>query len=209
MRRPPTLKTSEIFPSIQGEGLRQGEPAVFIRLAGCNLRCPFCDTKYARRGGEDMAVGEILEIVRLFRDEFPARWVCLTGGEPLAQNIGPLVRRLKADGLRVQIETNGTFAPRAPADWYTVSPKPPGYEFHPLFLKKAREVKLVVSRDLNGAVVRSIRRAFPPAAPLFLQTQSSAPWSMRKAMDLLREACLSGLENVRVSIQLHKILDLP
>ena len=209
MRQPPTLRTIEIFTSIQGEGLRQGEPAIFIRLAGCNLRCPFCDTKYARRGGEDMAVGEILGIVRLFRDEFPTRWVCLTGGEPLAQNVGPLVRRLKADGLRVQIETNGTFAPRAPADWYTVSPKPPGYEFHPLFLKKAREVKLVVSRDLTGAAVRSIRKAFPTVVPLLLQPQGHALWSMRKAVDLLREACRSGLENVRISIQLHEVLDLP
>lgn len=209
MRPPPTLKTIEIFPSIQGEGLRQGEPTIFVRLGGCNLRCPFCDTKYARRGGEDIAVDDILDVVGLFRNEFPAPWVCLTGGEPLAQDIGPLVRRLKAAGSRVQVETNGTFPPRPPADWYTVSPKPPAYRFHPLFLKKAREIKLVVSRDLTFDVVESVRAAFPRAAPLLLQPQSNAGWSVRQAMELLRRAARAGLDNVRLSIQLHKVLDLP
>lgn len=209
MRRPPTLKTIEVFPSIQGEGLRQGRPTIFVRLAGCNLRCPFCDTKYARRGGEDIPVDEILGIVGLFRNEFPTRWVCLTGGEPLAQDIGPLVRRLKAEGLKVQVETNGTFPPRPPADWYTVSPKPPAYRFHPHFLKKAREVKLVVSRELTFDVVKSLRTAFPHAIPLLLQPQDNARWSIRKALELLRRGSRAGLDKVRISIQLHKVLDLP
>lgn len=209
MPRRPTLKTIEIFASIQGEGLRQGQPTIFVRLAGCNLSCPFCDTKYARRGGEELGVVDILDVVRLFRQELPARWVCLTGGEPLLQDVGPLVRSLKAEDLKVQVETNGTFPPVPPADWYTVSPKPPAYGFHPLFLKRAREVKLVVSRELTFEVVRSIRRAFPPSVPLLLQPQSNARWSGRAAMDLLRRGAGAGWENIRISVQLHKVLDLP
>jgi 7-carboxy-7-deazaguanine synthase len=205
MRRLPTLKTIEIFASVQGEGLRQGEPTIFVRLAGCNLRCAFCDTKRAWGRGRVQPVGEIVDEVRALWRAFPARWVCLTGGEPLRQDVAPLVRELKRAGLSVQIETNGTFAPRPGADWYTVSPKPPAYAAHPLFRKKAREVKLVAGRDLTGDVVRAVRRAFPAATPVILQPQSNAAWSMRKAMKLLEEASRQGLANIRVSVQLHKI----
>src|SRR5674476_1002413 len=125
MPRPPTLKTTEIFASVQGEGLRQGEPTIFVRLAGCNLRCGFCDTKKAWRGGREISVEKIAEKVLRLRTEYPTTWVCLTGGEPLAQNVRPLLLRLHAEGFRVQIETNGTFPPAPLADWHSVSPKPP------------------------------------------------------------------------------------
>jgi len=208
MRRLRTLKTIEAFASVQGEGLRQGEPTLFVRLAGCNLRCPFCDTKRAWRGGRLSTVAEIADEVRKLQRGWPARWVCLTGGEPLAQDIGALVRALQRQGLLVQVETNGTSEPVPCADWYTVSPKPPDYAFHPAFRKKAREVKLVVSRDLTDDLVRSFRRAFPPSTPIILQPQSNTLRSMKKAMRLLEGATLQGLENIRVAVQLHKIYDL-
>jgi organic radical activating enzyme len=89
-----------------------------------------------------------------------------------------------------------------------VSPKPPAYSFHPGFRKRAREVKLVVSRDLTADRVRAVRRAFPPSTPIILQPQSNTLWSMKKAMKLLEEATRQGLENIRVSHQLHKIYKL-
>lgn len=208
MRRPPTLKTFEVFASVQGEGLRQGEPTIFVRLAGCNLRCAFCDTKRAWGRGRAQTVEEIVNRVRDLWRGYPARWVCLTGGEPLAQDIGPLVRELKKGGLAVQVETNGTFAPRPGVDWYTVSPKPRAYAFRPGFRKKAREVKLVATRELTAETVRAVRRAFPPGTPLILQPQSNAAWSRRKAVQLLEVALREGLSNIRVSVQLHKILNL-
>jgi organic radical activating enzyme len=208
MRRPPTLKTTEIFASVQGEGLRQGEPTIFVRLAGCNRRCGFCDTKQAWRGGREIPVERIVEEVSRLRRGFPAAWVCLTGGEPLAQDVGPLVRRLHGEGLKVQVETNGTFPPDPAADWITVSPKPPDYDFHPGFLKRAREVKLVVSRALTLDAVRTARAAFPPETPLILQPQSNAPWSRKKALKLLTDASRSGLGGIRLSVQLHKIYGL-
>jgi 7-carboxy-7-deazaguanine synthase len=208
MRRPPTLKTTEIFASVQGEGLRQGEPTIFVRLSGCNRRCSFCDTKKARRGGRETPVDEILAEVERLRRRSPAGWVCLTGGEPLAQDIGPLVRLLHLRGLRVQVETNGTFPPEPLADWHTVSPKPPDYDVHPGFVKRAREVKLVVCRALTLDAVRAVRGTFPPSVPLILQPQSNAAWSRKKAMRLLEDACRSGLGGIRVSVQLHKVYGL-
>jgi len=208
MHRPPTLRTIEAFASVQGEGLRQGEPTLFVRMAGCNLRCSFCDTKRAWKRGRNHTVAEIIGQVRALWRGHPARWVCLTGGEPLRQPVAPLIRALRKDGLNVQVETNGTFAPRPEADWYTVSPKPPDYAAHPLFRKKAREVKLVVSRHLTADAVRAVRRSFPARTPVILQPQGNALWSMRKAVRLLEEAARQGLVNVRVSVQLHKIYKL-
>ncbi len=205
MRRPPTLKTTEIFASVQGEGLRQGEPTVFVRLAGCNRRCGFCDTKKAWRGGTETPVeGIIAEVVRL-GGGLPAAWVCLTGGEPLAQDVRPLIDRLHDEGYLVQIETNGTFPPDPRADWHTVSPKPPGYDVHPGFARLAREVKLVVCRSLTLDAVRTVRAAFPAPTPVLLQPQSNADWSRKKAMALLEGAHRSGLGGLRLSVQLHKV----
>ncbi len=205
MRRPPTLKTTEIFASVQGEGLRQGEPTIFVRLAGCNRRCGFCDTKKAWRGGREVPVDRILAEVDRLRGGFPAAWVCLTGGEPLAQDVRPLVRGLHEAGLKVQAETNGTFPPEPRIDWHTVSPKPPDYEVHPAFPARAREVKLVVCRALTLDAVRAVRAKFPAATPVILQPQSNAAWSRKKALGLLEGAARSGLEGVRLSVQLHRI----
>jgi len=208
MRRPPTLKTAEIFASVQGEGLRQGEPTIFVRLAGCNRRCGFCDTKKAWRGGRETPVERIVEKIGRLRLDSPTEWVCLTGGEPLAQDVGPLVRRLREEGLKVQVETNGTFPPEPEADWLTVSPKPPDYDVHPGFLKRSREVKLVVCRTLTLDAVRTMRKSFPPEIPLILQPQSNALWSRKKALKILEDAGRSGLTGIRLSVQLHKVYGL-
>jgi organic radical activating enzyme len=208
MRRPPTLKTTEIFASVQGEGLRQGEPTIFVRLAGCNRRCGFCDTKKAWRGGRETPVERIVEKIGRLRLDSPTEWVCLTGGEPLAQDVGPLVRRLREEGLKVQVETNGTFPPEPEADWLTVSPKPPDYDVHPGFLKRSREVKLVVCRTLTLDAVRTMRKSFPPEIPLILQPQSNALWSRKKALKILEDAGRSGLTGIRLSVQLHKVFGL-
>src|SRR5512143_4015670 len=205
MRRPPTLKTIEVFASVQGEGLRQGQPTLFVRLAGCSLRCGFCDTKRAWKGGEERTVDAIVSAVAALRGKFPSRWVCLTGGEPLGQDVRPLVRALRRTGLFIQVETNGTYPPVPGVDWTTLSPKPPGYDYHPGFLKKAREVKLVVCRDLALGTIRDVREAFPPRVPIILQPQGMASWSMKKAMSLLELSLLAGIDNIRVSIQLHKV----
>lgn len=204
----PTLKIIEIFSSVQGEGLRQGEPTIFVRLSGCNLRCAFCDTKYAWTGGKERTREEVLAEVLRLRLDFPAPWACLTGGEPLLQDISGLVRDLKKEGIKVQAETNGTVDRLLAVDWYTVSPKPPEYICQPRFLKTAKEVKLVVSWELNLDIVRRVRKKFPPGTPIFLQPESNRRRSAAKAMGILTAGLKEGLENLRVSVQLHKVLGI-
>jgi 7-carboxy-7-deazaguanine synthase len=205
MPRPHTLKIAETFASFQGEGARQGEPTIFVRLAGCNLACAFCDTKFARRGGRSASVSGIVARVELAKKRFPAAWACLTGGEPMLQDIGPLVSALKKEGFRVQIETNGTIFRPTAADRITVSPKPPRYRVHPSFRRRAAEVKLVVSRDLTLPAIARIRKAFPAATPVFLQPESNAAWSRAKAARLAGAALRAGLKNIRLSLQLHRV----
>lgn len=99
------MKLNEIFLSIQGEGLEQGLPTIFIRLTGCNLRCSYCDTKYAYEEGEEKSVNEILEEVK----KHPYKRVCLTGGESLFQEgVKELITRLKEEGYSLVVETNGS-----------------------------------------------------------------------------------------------------
>ena len=100
------MRISEIFRSIQGEGLSQGLITTFIRLAGCNLACSWCDTPYAREGGKEVPLGDVFQAV-----EFSScSRVCITGGEPLLQGeeLGALVQKLDEAGYEVEIETNGT-----------------------------------------------------------------------------------------------------
>jgi 7-carboxy-7-deazaguanine synthase len=205
MPPPPTLKISEIFASVQGEGTRQGEPTIFVRLAGCNLNCEFCDTRYAWNGGRNLPPGEVLEKIKTIRRNFPAAWVCLTGGEPLLQDVRWLVNQIKKEGLRVQVETNGTLYRPLAADWYTLSPKPEKYFFQPAFRKKAKEVKLIVTRQLEFRTVQKLRKEFPRNTPFLLQPQSNRRWSVERSLKLLKESLSAGLPNVRLSAQLHKI----
>jgi len=150
----------------------------------------------------------VLDEVRETQRHFPASWVCLTGGEPLLQDISWLVRDLKKDGFMIQIETNGTIDRLLAVDWYTVSPKPPDYAFKKRFAKAAREVKLVTSHDLDIEVVRKVRKGFPKTTPIILQPESNGRASMKRAMSLLEQGLREGLPNVRVSCQLHKVFGI-
>lgn len=208
MPQPHTLKITEIFPSIQGEGLRQGEGTLFVRLSGCNLRCSFCDTKYAWEEGKDFSSDQVLEKIKKMKHRFPAKWVCLTGGEPLLFNIEELVRKLKWEKFKVQVETNATIFRPLPVDCYTISPKPEKYFYQPDYKKKAKELKIIVTKELDFEVIRRLREEFPTETPLFLQPQSNRKWSMNLATKLLRQALKADLKNIRVSVQLHKIYGL-
>lgn len=99
------LRVNEIFIGIQGESTHIGKTCVFVRLTGCNLRCSYCDTKYAYDEGADMTLDEIAARVAAFR----CRTVEITGGEPLLQSgTIELARRLAAEGHDTLVETNGT-----------------------------------------------------------------------------------------------------
>jgi 7-carboxy-7-deazaguanine synthase len=100
------MKIAEIFRSLQGEGMQQGKPCLFIRLAGCNLHCRWCDTRDAQQGGTEMGADAILEQVWRTNPQY----ICITGGEPLLQAdaLEPLLASLKKRGMQIEIETNGT-----------------------------------------------------------------------------------------------------
>ncbi|MEM1582972.1 MAG: 7-carboxy-7-deazaguanine synthase QueE, partial [Candidatus Bathyarchaeia archaeon] len=87
------MKISEIFFSIEGEGIEIGRPEVFVRLSGCNLRCSWCDTKYALKNGKEMSIEEIIQEI----GKYPCKNISITGGEPLLQRkeLLELVKRLK------------------------------------------------------------------------------------------------------------------
>jgi 7-carboxy-7-deazaguanine synthase len=100
----PRLKITEIFYSLQGEALFSGLPTVFVRLTGCPLRCGYCDTAYAFSGGQWRTVDEILTAI----GHFDTRYVCVTGGEPLAQSrCHRLLTELCDAGYSVSLETSG------------------------------------------------------------------------------------------------------
>ena len=111
-------KINEIFYSLQGEGHHTGYPSVFIRFSGCNLQCPFCDTRH--NDGVAMTDTDIIHAVNLYK----ADWVILTGGEPSLWIDSDFIRLLhQATGKKIAIETNGTNPLPEGIDWITVSPK--------------------------------------------------------------------------------------
>ena len=108
--RKDTLDVVRIWRTIQGEGPFAGRPATFIRLAGCNLQCRFCDTNYTSPR-VSWNLGQVLCSIETVHARVEEGLVVITGGEPFRQNIGPLVAELKRIGHTVQIETNGTLYP--------------------------------------------------------------------------------------------------
>lgn len=114
---------NEIFYSLQGEGFLAGIPSVFVRLAGCPLRCRWCDTKYAwdEKSGTEYSINEIAEIV----DGADGRFVAITGGEPMTNSQLPeLVQKLKASNRHITIETAGiAFIPDLACNLMSISPK--------------------------------------------------------------------------------------
>ena len=105
-----TLSLHSVFKTIQGEGPFSGVVCVFVRLAGCNLQCPGCDTEYTR-GSEDVTASKVISKVVARNFGKVPKLVVITGGEPFRQNIIPLIEQLQDIGCHVQVETNGTMKP--------------------------------------------------------------------------------------------------
>ncbi|MDR2086187.1 MAG: 7-carboxy-7-deazaguanine synthase QueE [Dysgonamonadaceae bacterium] len=111
------LNVKEIFYSLQGEGGRQGEASIFIRLTGCNLSCDFCDTDF--ESGSNRSVEQILSSIR----RFPCRWIVWTGGEPTLQLTDEILLFFKEAGFRQAIESNGYKQLSTLLNYTVVSPK--------------------------------------------------------------------------------------
>jgi organic radical activating enzyme len=111
------MRVNDIFYSLQGEGYHTGRAAVFVRFAGCNLRCSFCDTEFDSY--REMTADEIVTTI----SQYPARFVVLTGGEPTLQVDEAFVDLLHQHSFEVAMESNGTRPAPQNLDWPTVSPK--------------------------------------------------------------------------------------
>lgn len=187
------LQLAEIFYSIQGEGAWSGTPAVFVRLAGCNLACDFCDTDYSLKFMA--SVGDVVAQVRSVGNDCPM--VILTGGEPLAQvETLALIDALRADRRRVHIESNGTIATDLPDDvWLCVSPKE---RVDPAMAARANEVKLIVDRR----VPEEHFPLFPDAPTILLQPEGNKPANIHLALDYAKR----HPQRFRLSLQLHKFI---
>lgn len=132
-------KVNEIFYSLQGEGRWMGRPAVFVRMSGCNLKCPFCDTDF--RGYSEMSADDILS--RCLEEGGECRFIVLTGGEPSLQVDEQLISTLHRAGYYLSMETNGTHAIPEGIDWVTCSPKVDFTEGGEPIVKQVDELKLI------------------------------------------------------------------
>lgn len=195
------LLVQEVFgPTIQGEGAWFGSVVSFIRLYGCPVGCPWCDTGYADGGAElPRQRYTVAELVEGAGDR-----VVVSGGEPFAQSGLPgLVNALIESGMQVHIETSGAvYRDIHPEAWITLSPKhhvSPRYPVALPFWERCNEVKVVIQDgqelDFYAPFLPSI------TAPVFLQPEHSSPDSLRLTLDLLY-----ANPTYRLSLQSHKLI---
>ena len=218
------LLFNDAFYTIQGEGPYAGHPAVFIRLGGCNLQCPLCDTDYTN-GNRPMAATDIASLAYKLHPFSKDPWhaenrnvrplVVVTGGEPLRQNLGKLFKHLQQAGFLVQVETNGTLPPPdVDGVEYIVAPKTG--KVNNLLQPRVTAYKYVLKagehdpedglplRALDHASKR-LARPHSKDVPVYVQPLDSTNYRANV------EACVNVCMNYgyRLSLQLHKELQLP
>jgi 7-carboxy-7-deazaguanine synthase len=205
------MRITEIFYSLQGEGLLAGVPTVFVRTTGCHLRCSWCDTAYSFYGGEELTIDEIVDEV----DQHPAENVCFTGGEPLIHKQAPdLVQRLLDDGYEVVIETSGSLDLAEYRDMQpreklhlSVDVKLPSSDMEDEnelgeleHLQDHDQVKFVVGSEEDYEYAKDVIADVETEASFLLQ-----PVWGRNETWLAEQVLEDGLD-VRFSMQMHKLL---
>ncbi|MGC8584741.1 MAG: 7-carboxy-7-deazaguanine synthase QueE [Thermoplasmata archaeon] len=202
------MKVTEIFHSIQGEGILIGKPMTFVRFSGCNLRCTWCDTKYSWEEGKEMSMDEIMSIIKNFDTE----WVCLTGGEPLLQkDIYKFIDTLLKENKKILIETNGSLSienipteENIVIDMDVKTPSSSMDKFNNFsnieLLGNKDYVKFVIKDRKDYEYAKEIIRKYDIKCEVVLQPEGN------KNLKELAEWVLKDGLNVRVLLQLHRII---
>ena len=202
------MKVNEIFYSIQGEGTQCGLPTIFIRLTGCNLRCSYCDTKYAYTKGKQLSIEEITYALQ----EFPCNTVCITGGEPLIhQDLLELVKALSKNNNDISIETNGSKKIDSLLSFQklmiSLDIKCPssGMQNQMIMvnLKKLRDcdqLKFIIQSKDDYKYIVEILKKFKPMSFVFLQPA----WGFD--LKQLAEWMITDGLKARLGVQLHKFI---
>ncbi|MFT4621553.1 MAG: 7-carboxy-7-deazaguanine synthase [Myxococcota bacterium] len=213
------LWVQEVFPTLQGEGPLVGQPAVFVRLAGCNLRCFWCDTEFESSDWRP-SVEALVERIEAVRGP-GCDLVVLTGGEPLRQDVGTFISTLLEAGWRVQIETAGTLWVELPDDrrlTVVCSPKTPG--LNPRLEARIDAYKYVIGADEvcpdDGLPVLSTQRpgvasrvARPRAGvPVYVMPRDDGD-PARNTANLQTAVQVALSHGHRLGIQMHKLIDVP
>ncbi|ACC98190.1 Putative 6- pyruvoyltetrahydropterin 2-reductase [Elusimicrobium minutum Pei191] len=192
----PSFKLTEIFYSLQGEGMYTGTAAVFVRLSGCLMGCSFCDTDF--KENFVMTSEEIIKEVK----KYPSKIVIITGGEPAEQDICALIKSLKQAGLKVHIETNGSiYFDAQGVDNLTVSPKT---YVDPNMLKSAHVIKIVVGQDTDISDLKKYFNYASEGRLIYLQPESNKQENIDLCVKLIKENPF-----LRLSLQTHKFAKIP
>jgi 7-carboxy-7-deazaguanine synthase len=199
------MKVTEIFKSLQGEGRNQGRTCIFIRLAGCNLNCHWCDTEYSRSGGKEMGPDEILGLV----EPVSPPYLCITGGEPLMQaaELEPLLASLHKRGAVIDIETNGTYAFTRVQPYASICMDvkcPSSGEHSDLSLldtiRPQDSVKFVLKDETDCRYAQEIMASHRIAGEIFFSPVAGSNYAT------IAQFILANNLPVRFQLQLHKII---
>lgn len=196
------LPVMEHFYTLQGEGVHQGKAAYFIRLAGCDVGCVWCDVKESWEADRHplYAVQSLVDTVKAT----PAQIVVITGGEPLLHDLAALTHALHQAGLRVHIETSGSSPLSGELDWITLSPK----KFKaPLsdVVPHASELKVVIFHKSDFAWAEKWAAQVSPSCRLFLQPE----WSKADQVTPLIVDYIKANPQWQLSLQIHKYIHVP
>lgn len=190
-------KVNEVFYSLEGEGLFSGQAAVFVRLAGCTMHCPWCDTKYAQKTKFNLTAEQILKKIAAF----PCKTVVLTGGEPTEQNLTALLKLLKKNKYRIHLETNGANVIDTKLfDFCTISPKA---FVNAKMLKKADAIKYITDVKTTLPEIESLAKRTDKRTLFYLQPKNNSKENIKQCLKLIKQK-----PNLRLSVQLHKFLNI-
>ena len=193
----------EMFYSLQGEGFHSGKPAFFIRLAGCNVGCVWCDVKESWDASmhKKISVNQIVNKVLLSKTNF----VVITGGEPAMYDLTPLTQELKKNGIYIAIETSGAYELKGNFDWVCLSPKKFKLPIEACY-KIADELKIIVfnRHDFKWCEEQKLKVTSENCS-FFLQPE----WDKQKTMLPLIIDYVKQNNEWRVSLQTHKFMNIP